>query len=124
MLVWRKLFSLKKNKINEKEEKTFDGEDILTDDFESEGDSSLNINCNVVSVLQYQYDQVTEVKENEETDEIEMTKHRSVCYYVKNNWDIEEQNTLFKRPDLAMKTHLKPLYINVKMENMSQKNLG
>ena len=37
------------------EEPTND-EDMLTDNFDSDGESSLNINCNVVSVLPHEYD--------------------------------------------------------------------
>ena len=37
------------------EEPTND-EDMLTDNFDSDGKSSLNINCNVVSVIPHEYD--------------------------------------------------------------------
>ena len=53
-----------------------DDEDMSTDSFNSDGESSLQINCNVVSVLPHEYDQVTEVEDSEEADELEMTKHK------------------------------------------------
>ena len=65
-------------------------EDMLTDNFESDGESSLNILCNVVSVLPHEYDQVTEVEDSEEADELEMENHKPVCYYVMNSGAVEE----------------------------------
>lgn len=55
--VGTKLFSPRKEKISEKKvEKAIEDEDMLTDNIKSDGISSLNINCNVVSVLPYVYD--------------------------------------------------------------------
>src|ERR1043165_9961612 len=88
----------------------------MTDDFESEGESLFNANCNIVSVLPCEYNQDTEVYAGEETDDDEMAKHRPVCYYVMNNGAVEEQNAFFERPDDGMRNHLKPLFIKAKME--------
>lgn len=63
---------------------------MLTNDFESDGVSSVNINCNVVLVLPYEYNQETEIKDNEEANDVEMAKHKPVCYYVLNNGVVEE----------------------------------
>ena len=57
-----------------------DDEDMSTTSFNSDGESSLQINWNVVSVLPHEYDQVTEVEDSEEADELKMTKHKPVCY--------------------------------------------
>lgn len=38
-------------------------EDMMIDDFNSDSDTSLDISCNVVSVLPREYDQVMEVEE-------------------------------------------------------------
>ena len=84
---------------------------MLTNNFESEGESSLNINCNVVSVLRCEFGQETEVEEHEEDDAIDLMKHRPVCYYVMDNGAVEEQNAFFEHPEPAMKNHLKPLFI-------------
>lgn len=90
---------------------------MLTNDFDSRLESSLNINCNMVSVLSIKYDQVTKVEETKEIDKAEMAKHRSVYYYVMNNGCVQEQNTFFERTDEGMKNHLKPLFIKGKMED-------
>ena len=90
---------------------------MLTDDFDSDGVSSLNMNCNVVSVIPHEYYQETEVEDCEEADEEEMAKHKPVCYYILNNGAVEEQNAFFERPDGAMRNHLKPLYIRAKIED-------
>src|ERR1051325_2367350 len=89
-------------------------EDMLTDNFESEGESSLNLNCNVVSVLPAEFGQETEIEEQEEDDTIDMMKHRPVCYYVMDNGAVEEQNPFFEHPEPAMKNHFKPLFIRAK----------
>ena len=114
--VSRKLFS--ETKQNESKEYTpgpEEDEDMLTDNFESEGESSLNINCNVVSVLPCEFGQETEVEEREEDDAIDLTKHRPVCYYVMDNGAVEEQNAFFEYPEPAMQNHLKPLFIRAKV---------
>src|ERR1051325_8044696 len=57
---------LSETKQNESKEYTpgpEEDEDMLTDDFESEGESSLNINCNVVYVFPCELGQETEVGE-------------------------------------------------------------
>lgn len=92
-------------------------DDMLTYDFYSGDESSLNINCNMVSMLPLEYDQVAEVEEAEEVDEVEMARHVPVCYYVMNNGRVKEQNALFERPDEGMRSHLKPLFIRGKSEN-------
>lgn len=91
---------------------------MLTDKFESHGESSQNINWNMVSVFPYDYDEVTEVKETEETYETEMAKHKPVRYYMMNTGVVEEKNAFFERPDQGMKIHLKPLFVRGKVENL------
>ena len=71
------------------EEPTND-EDMLTDNFDSDGESSLNINYNVVFLLPHEYDQVTEVEDSEEADELEMENHKPVCSYVMNSGAVEK----------------------------------
>ncbi|XP_050888416.1 uncharacterized protein LOC127093515 [Lathyrus oleraceus] len=71
-----------------------------------------------VRVLPYEYNQETKIEDNEETDVVEMAKHKPVCYYVLNNGAIEEQNALFERPHQGMQNHLKPLYIRAKAEHV------
>ena len=75
---------------------------MLIDDFESDGVSSVNMNCNMVSVLPYEYNQETEIEDNEEADAVEMAKHKPVCYYVLNNGTVEEKNC--KTPILALRS--------------------
>ena len=60
-------------------------DETSTDNFESDRVSSLNVNCNIVSVLPQEYNQETEIEDQEEVDEEEMAKHKPVCYYVLNN---------------------------------------
>lgn len=47
-----------------------------------------------------------------------MVAHKPVCYYVMNNGCMEEKNVFFKRPDEAMKSQLKPLFITGKIEDV------
>src|ERR1051325_2504179 len=115
--VSRKLFSPKKEiEENKAQKEIANEEDLMTDDFESEGESFFNANCNVVSVLPCEYNQDTEVCVREETDEEEMARHRPVCYYVLNNGAVEDEHDFFEKPDEGMKYHLKPLFIRAKIE--------
>lgn len=92
--------------------------DMMTEDFDSDSNTSLDIACNVVSVLPREYDQVMEVEEPKDVAEMEMTRHKPVYYYIMNNGYVEEQNTFFERLDESMKSHLKPLFIKGKIENV------
>lgn len=47
-----------------------------------------------------------------------MVAHKPVCYYVMNNGCVEEKNAFFERPNEAMKSHLKPLFITRKVEDV------
>ncbi|XP_050916149.1 uncharacterized protein LOC127131264 [Lathyrus oleraceus] len=47
-----------------------------------------------------------------------MVAHKPVCYYMMNNGCVEEQNAFFERPDEAMKSHIKPLFITGKVEDV------
>src|ERR1044072_6828106 len=92
--VSRKLFSPKKDtEENKTQKKDANKEDLMTDDFESEGESFFNANCNVVSVLPCEFEHNTEVCVGEETDEEEMARHRPVCYYVTKNGAVEGQSS-------------------------------
>ena len=63
--VGRRLFSPKKEEIVEKDQKDpVADEDIMIDDFESNGESYLEINYDMVSVLPHEYDQITKVEES------------------------------------------------------------
>lgn len=92
-------------------------DDIPTNDFDTYSEPSLDITCNVVSVLPSEYDQVMEVEEPEDAMNVEMVRHMPVCYDVMNNGCVEEQNSFFERPEEGMKSHLKPLFIRGKVEN-------
>ena len=98
-------------------------DDVMIDDFESDEESSLNINCNMVYVLPHEYDQVMEVEDSGEVDEAEMARHKHVCYYIMNNGTVEEQNAFFEHPDQSMKNHLKPLFIRGKVEGVGINNI-
>lgn len=90
-------------------------EDMMADDFDSDSETSLDITCNVVSVLPREYDQVMEVKINGwnrdgETQAYVLLHHEQCC--------VEEQNAFFERPDESMRSHLKPLFIRGKLGNV------
>jgi len=67
--------------------------------------------CNVVSVVSVEYDVSSEVNEVECDFVDEMAIHMPLCYYVMNNGCVEDQHTVFERPDYPMRLHLKPLFI-------------
>jgi hypothetical protein len=95
------------------ENENFDDDDLL----DSEGD--FNVIVSVVSILPMEYDVWSEVVENEEDfDNGDMALHRPVSYYVMNNGCLEDQMASFEKPDESMKSHLKPLFIQVKANNV------
>ncbi|XP_050919076.1 uncharacterized protein LOC127136579 [Lathyrus oleraceus] len=59
-----------------------------------------------------------EVKETQDMVEMEMARHKPMCYYIMNNGCVEEQNAFFERPNESMKSHLKPLFIRGKVGNV------
>lgn len=76
---------------------------MLMDDFNTDLEPSLDITCNVVSVLPREYNYVMEVEEPKVTTDMEMARHRPVCYYVMNNGCVAEQNAFFERSNKGMK---------------------
>ena len=95
--VGRKLFSPRGKDVAKKSpEKQENDEDVMTNDFKPDRNSTLNINFNVVSVLPHEYDQIIEVEEYEEVEVAEMATHKPMCYYVFNNGVVEEQNAFSK----------------------------
>jgi len=84
----------------------------------SESDLSLNIVCNVVSVLLVEYDVPSEVNEVESDFIDEMAIHKPLCYYVMNNGCIEDQHAVFERPEVSMRLHLKPMFIQAKINGV------
>jgi len=88
----------------------------LTSNF-SESDPSFDLVC-VVSVLPIEYDVPSEVNEVESDFTEEMAIHRPLCYYVMNNGCVEDQHAVFERPDVSMRLHLKPLFIQAKINGV------
>lgn len=64
-----------------------------------------------MSVLVVKYDVVIEITniEEEYTDE-NMAGHKPICYYIRKGGYVEEQNSIFKKLDIGMLSHLK-LYL-------------
>lgn len=73
-----------------------DAEDeLLTDNFDSGSEDSLDILVRVVSVMPREFDRIIEVEDNDSITENEMAVHKPMCYYVINNDCVEEQNSFF-----------------------------
>jgi hypothetical protein len=89
----------------------------MTSNF-SESDPSLDIVCNVVSVLPVEYDVPSEANEVESDFTEEMAIHKPLCYYIMNNGCVEDQHAVFERPDISMMHHLKPLFIQAKINGV------
>jgi len=89
----------------------------ITSNF-SEFKPDFDVICNVVSILPIEYDMVSEVNEDEEDFTKEMAIHKTIYYYIMNNGCVEEHQAMFERPDLKMKSHLQPLFIQEKVNNI------
>jgi len=69
-------------------------------------------------VLPIKYDVPSEVNEVESDFTEEMAIHRPLCDYVMNNGCVEDQHAVFERPDVSMRLHLKPLFIQAKINGV------
>jgi len=92
-------------------------DEVLTLNF-SNFEPSLDIIYNVVSILPIEYDIMSEVNEVEENFTEEMTNHKSLCYYVMDSGCVENQHAIFEKPDFQMRHHLKPLFIQAKVNDI------
>jgi hypothetical protein len=100
-----------------KEKDAVENEDVDDDLLDSEPD--FDVLVNVVSILPAEFDVWSEVTDGEEEfDSNELALHRPMCYYVMNNGCLEEQKATFERPDEGMKNHLKPLFIQAKVNDV------
>ncbi|XP_039686971.1 uncharacterized protein [Medicago truncatula] len=76
-------------------------------------DPSLDIVCNVVSILPVEYDVQSEINEVESDFVDEMAIHKPLCYYVMNNGCVEEQHAVFEKPDTSMKEGVTTATVNL-----------
>lgn len=93
-------------------------DDMSTVDFNFGSEPFLDIVCNEVSMLPMEYNYEIEVEELPTSEEVEMAKHKPICYYIMNNSCVEEHNAFFKRLDCGMKKQLKPFFIMATIENI------
>lgn len=93
-------------------------DELLTNNFDSGSEASLDILVGVVSVMRREFDRITKVEDNDSITEREMAAHKLVCYYMMDNDCVEEKTAFFERPSEAMKSHLKPLFITGKVEDV------
>jgi len=89
----------------------------MTSNF-SDFEPSLDIVCNVVSIFPVKYDVTSEVIEVKTDFTEEMANHKPLCYYVMNNGCVENQHAIFEEPDFPMTHHLKPLFIQAKINGV------
>jgi len=93
-----------------------DEDDELDSDF-MDSEPNFDVICNVVSIFPVEYDMVFEVEDSEkEFDAGDMEEYKPMCYFVTNHGSREERKSMFKKPDDLMKTHLKPLFIQAKVD--------
>ena len=89
----------------------------MTSNF-SDSEPSLDIVCNVVSILPVEYDVISEVNDVEIDFTEEMANHKPLCYCVMNDGCVESQHAIFEKPDHIMNHHLKPLFIQAKINGV------
>src|ERR1044072_1556573 len=84
---------------NEKVIESNEDENMITDNFDSGSEESLNIICNVVSILPAEFDRLSEVTEDEDDTATKESKdHKPIYYYVMNEGEVIETDAVFKRP--------------------------
>ncbi|CAJ2654731.1 unnamed protein product [Trifolium pratense] len=96
-----------------------EGEDDMDDDDLLDEGLNFDVMVNVVSILPLEYDVPTEVNElKEDFEALDLADHKPMCYYVMQNGCVEEQKTVFEKPDLGRQNHLKALFIRAKVNNV------
>jgi len=89
----------------------------MTSNFSDSG-NRIDIICNVVSILPVDYDVISEVNDVEVDFIEEMANHKPLCYYVMNDGCVENQHAIFEKPYYTMNHHLKPLFIQAKINGV------
>lgn len=80
---------------------------------------NFDVLCNLVSILPAEYDIVSEIKDtNDDLNPEDIANHMAMCYYVTNYGCVEEQQVMFENPNGSMKSHLKPLFIQARFDNI------
>jgi len=75
--------------------------------------------CNLVSILPAKYDMISEVDDSgEEVDPKDMRECKPMCYFV-NDGSKDNQKAIFEQPDDSMKSYLKPLFIQAKVDEVN-----
>jgi len=74
---------------------------------------------NVVSILPTEYDVVYEVEgSKEDYNPKDMEKYKSMCCYVTYYGRGDQQKAIFEKPNGHMKSHLKPLFVQGKVDDI------
>jgi len=84
-----------------------------------DSEPDFDVICNVVSILPAEYDVISEVEESEEDYNLEdLEKYKSMCCYVTYYGYSNQQKATFDKPNGSMKSHLNPLFIPTKVDNV------
>ena len=84
-----------------------------------DSEPNFDVICNVGSILPAEYDVVSEIEESEDDFNLEdIEKYKFMCYYVTNYGCGDEQKAIFEKPNGSMKGHLKPLFIQAKVDDI------
>ena len=84
-----------------------------------DSEPDFDVICNVVSILPAEYDMVSEVDDSEEEfDPKDMEEYKPMCYIVTNDGSESNRKAIFEQPDDSMKSHLKPLFIEAKVNKI------
>ncbi|KEH19815.1 hypothetical protein MTR_8g468860 [Medicago truncatula] len=97
-------------------------EDLAKDDVEmtsnfTSSEADFDVIC-ALSILPVEYDVTSEITKDKGDFTEEMTVHKPLCYYVMDNGCVEGEQAMFKKPNHHMKSHLKPMFIQAKINNV------
>jgi len=85
----------------------------------TDSEPDIDVICNLVSILPVEYDMISEVDDSkEEFDPKGMGEYQPMCYFV-NDGSEDNQKAIFEHLDDSMKSHLKPLLIQAKVDEVS-----
>jgi len=102
--------------LSESKENFTKEDDKMTSNFNS-SEANFDVIC-VVSIFPVEYGVTSEINEDEGDFTEEMAVHKPLCYYVMDNGCVEGEHAMFAKPDHHMKSHLKPLFVQAKINNV------
>lgn len=87
---------------NEPKATIYEDEEMTSNNFDSGSEDNLDIIYNMISVLPFEHDTITDISEEEYGLAEEMVTHKPLCYYIMNVDYVNEDKAIFLKRDMSM----------------------